>query len=144
MAFLLDAFDTVKQAEEGATLHFKFPQAGELAYNEDVPVTITVKGPRSAAGRRAVGKMVARSKNILRKYDKKPDAVISDDDADALRKIRAEAYSELATDWTGFEGADGKLIPMTPANVADTLYKYWELLDQLHDFMEQKDSFLKA
>lgn len=144
MAFLLDAFDTVKQAEDGATLHFKFPATGELAYNEGEPVTITLKGPRSSAGRRAIGKMVARSKAILRKYDKKPEAIVSDEDADLLRKARAEAYSELTTAWTGFEGQDGKPIALTPANVSDTLYKYWELLDQVHEFMEQKESFLKA
>lgn len=144
MANFLDAFDTVKQAEEGATLHFKFPQTGDYAYNDGEPVTITVKGPRSSSGRKAIGRMLARSKAILRKYDKKPDAIVSDEDSDTLRKIRAEAYSELATNWTGFEGSDGKTIPMTQPNVADVLYKYWELLDQLHEFMEQKENFLKS
>lgn len=139
----LDAFDTVKQAEHGATLHFTLPNTGELAYNGDTPLTITLKGPKSADARKAFGKMVARSKSILRKYDKKPDALISDEDSDTLRKIKSDAYGEIAIDWTGFESG-GKQTPMTAANVSDVLFKYLDLFEQVQSFMEQKENFLKA
>lgn len=143
MANFLDAFDTVKQAEQGATLHFKLPQTGEYAFNDGVPLTITFKGPKSAAGRQAGNKLAARVGAILRKYKKNPDSLLSDEDTEALRKIKAESYASLATAWTGFE-KDGKEIPLNPDNVCDMLITYRDLLDQTTEFMESKESFLKS
>lgn len=143
MSNFFDAFDTVKQAEQGATLHFKLPQTGEYAYNEGTPLTITFKGPKSAAGRQAGSRLAAKMGAILRKYKKNPDSLLSDDDSAALRKIKAESYASLATAWTGFE-KDGKDIPLTPDNVYEMLISYWDLLDQASEFMESKDSFLKS
>ena len=143
MSNFFDAFDTVKQAEEGATLHFRLPQTGEYAYNEGAPVTITFKGPKSAAGRAAGSKLVAKSTAVLRKYKKTPDATLSDDDSLALRKIKAESYASLAIAWTGFE-KDGKSIPLSADNVFDMLTTYWDLYEQTHEFFEAKDSFLKS
>ena len=143
MSNFFDAFDTVKQAEEGSTLHFKLPQTGEYAFNEGVPVTITFKGPKSAAGRAAGGKLLTKSKAILRKYKNNPDSLLSDEDSATLRKFKAESYASLAIAWTGFE-KDGKSIPLSADNVFDMLTTYWDLYEQTHEFFEAKDSFLKS
>jgi len=67
MAFNFKVFDTVAMAEEGSTLHLIIPATGELAYDGDTPVTITLKGPKSKAGRDALTKSSQRSKAILRR-----------------------------------------------------------------------------
>jgi hypothetical protein len=143
MAFNFKVFDSVAMAEEGSTLHLIVPATGLLAYDGETPVTITFKGPKSKDGKAAISKAHARARSVLKKYDKKPDSVLTEDEQLELRKIYSEGYAEMAINWTGFSDEKDKAIPLTKEN----FLKYCFLLEiylQVKAFIEDDQSFLKA
>lgn len=144
MAFNFKVFDSVAMAEEGSVLHLRIPATNELAYNGDEPVSITFKGPKSSVGREALTKASQRSKAVLRKYEKTPDAIISNEDSLKLREINAESFFEMATGWTGFNDDKDKPIPMTKAAFVDVCKTYHEIYEQINEFVLSKQNFLKS
>jgi len=144
MAFNFKVFDSVAMAEEGSTLHLIVPATGLLAYDGDTPVTITFKGPKSKDGKAALQKMRARSRLLLKKYDKTPDALLTSEETAQLRKISAEAYAEMAINWTGFSDEKDKAIPLTKENFVKFCLDFLEIQTQIDKFIAVEESFLKA
>lgn len=143
MAFNFKVFDTVAMAEEGATLHFIVPKTGLPAYNGETPLSVTFRGPKSKDGRAALQKCHARVRAMLKKYDKHPDAVLNDEESAQKRKIYAEAFAEMAINWTGFEDEKGKPIPLTKENILSFYANYLDLHEQTERFILAEESFLK-
>jgi hypothetical protein len=144
MAFNFKVFDSVAMAEEGSTLHLIVPATGLLANDGDTPVTITFKGPKSKDGKAALQKRAARTRMVLKKYDKTPDAILSDDESAQLRKITAEAYAEMAINWTGFSDDKDKPLPLTKENFVKFCLEFMEIQSQIEKFILGEESFLKA
>jgi hypothetical protein len=99
-----NAKSVAEQEEEGTVVHVK-DASGELAYNGDKPVTITVMGTYSTTYRKAVSSN--RDKWLKRRQTL---------DGDSLDKQAIETTAACVKSWDGFtSGTDP--YPATKANV---------------------------
>jgi len=140
----LQKFDTVTNSETGATLHFKSPEDGKLAYldkEKTKPLTVKMLGASSAAHQAHAVKSL-REMRGAEKQDKDdngyPDSFFSD-----TAERQAKRLSAVIVEWTGFT-KDGKEVECTKENVFDVMVKYQELRVQAINFLDNTANFIKS
>lgn len=141
MSFSLKSFDTIGNADRGSTLHFRNPETGELAYNGDIPLTLTIKGMHGNEALRIESEQLARKRREKGKNQKKEDYVTFEDIQDT-REMLAEKFARLSTGWTGFPGESGEgLEPFSVEKVKEMLLNYSDLLQQARDWASEKKNY---
>lgn len=132
MSLLPDCMDTVEKSEAGITFPVLRLDTGEPLVNGETPVTITVKGPDSAAYKRAY-------RETQNKRLKAVAAGLEFDDEQA----EIELLAAVTMSWTGFH--DGKSeAPCTPENAALVYKRFPVVKDQVQNRVSSRRNFIKG
>ena len=118
-------FDVAGAVEEGATLHLTHPVTGELLYDGDQPVTITLRGLESASVR-AVAASQAK---------KEARGVKISDEAKGVQMMVAATLG-----WSGLD-RDGEPLEFTPDNVKWLFAENDWIGQQAIEFMKDRANF---
>lgn len=129
---LPDIMDTVEKSEAGITFPVLRLDTGEPLINGETPVTITVKGPDSAAYRKA-------ARDVQQKRIKIVSAGGEFDDEQA----EIELLAAVTIAWTGFH--DGKAAAQcTPENAALVYKRFPVVKDQVNARVSSRRNFIKG
>lgn len=140
MTFSLKSFDGIGNADRGATLHLRNPETGDLAYNGDIPLTITVKGIHGNEALRVESDILARARRKAGQK-KKSDSLTFEDIVES-REQQAEKFARLATAWTGFPSDSGEgLEPFSYDAIHKVLLNYSDILYQVREFANEKKNY---
>ena len=142
---IFQKFDTVANAEAGATLHFTLPDSSELAYVDEEkkkPLTVTMVGSASAAHKAFGVKQLRKLREQPTK--KSDDKGISDNFFEETAEQQVERLVSVVTGWENMD-VDGKGgLDCTPENVKKVFSQYEELRVQAINFLDKRANFTKS
>lgn len=127
--FNLEQFNTEAAANAGAVLEVELPN-GNLAYNGEELVTITLLGAESDAARKSLLKQ-QRANSKKRRGSK----VITERDLEEAKRQSCEFLADLTTGWTGIDKEFNR------ENVIDVYMKYKGIRDQVNNFVADSENF---
>lgn len=145
----MQQFNTVENAESGATLHFVMPSGGlaYLDFDQDKPkkaVTVTMLGASSSAHKKHAVETIRIMREKAKNNKNKKDDNISDDFFEETAQSQVRRLVSVVTEWANIVDEDGKAIKCTKENVKDVFSKYQELRVQAINFLDSDVNFIKS
>jgi hypothetical protein len=140
MALDLSVFDTVSQANNGASLHLLVPGSRQPAYldadnkNPKKPLKITLLGMDSDT----YAKHLQEKARARRKK--------GNDDLDLEQAIddACELYAKLTTGWENIPDKDGNPMPFNFENAVSLYKQFKDIRVQVGNFIAEQENFIKS
>ncbi len=144
MSLSLSLFDTVKQSNDGATLHILSPLTGGLCYSdvaEKKPLLIHLLGAHS----KGFDEARVNKKRELRNSKASKNKMPTQSDADKEIQEAAELYAKLTTGWENIPDFSGKgNLEFNHDNAVKLYINYMEIRVQVGNFVGQNVNFIQS
>ena len=139
--FDLSVFDSVAKSEEGAVLELINPATGEPAINDDVPITITLKGSDSSVYQNHLQKILQQKA----KDEANPKKKVPELDLGSEVRKACKLYAKMTIGWAGVpnENGDG-FLEFSEDNAIKLYMHFKEIRKQVGDFIQDQANFIKA
>lgn len=137
----LSMFDSVGQANEGATLHLCLPDSTELAYNDGEPLLIQLRGSDSDVFTLETQKRLQKNAKDQKK------GIEGEEDIDINKSIRQSCrlLAKMTIGWSGIPDEKGTgFLKFTPAKAEELYLNYKDIRMQVDKFISQRANFTKA